>query len=258
VRDLRFAIGDFRFGFRLSAAPAVARQRSAQSQIENRRSKMPPAFTLVELVVALTLTVLLAGATAVLWRTIVGARGAVEHRLDGEQEAAIALRTIATSLRNAYRPVTASDVLFEGTQDASDAYPAGRVRFRALSRRPVRRGEPESDVREFEFYLRQDAGPALLVRRTDPTRNQPPHPGGVVEALAPSVVGLEFQYFDGEHWLDRWPEANQRWPEVVSVRLSYLADSSTGRIAEMSRLVNFPGWPRGGAGNRAERAEGGR
>jgi hypothetical protein len=111
-----------------------------------------------------------------------------------------------------------------------------------VERRVVRVGQPESDVHELEFFMRDDDTGRRLMRRTDPAPHLWPHRSGVVEPLALDVVGLDLQYFDGERWLDQWPESRQSWPEAVSIRLLYRADTTTGKIASVSRLVNFPYW----------------
>lgn len=199
-------------------------------------------FTLVELLVVMLLTVLLAGSLAALLRIIVAAHDVASHRIEGSQEAMVALRTITRAMRNAYRPVTDDDVLFEGALVRRDPYPVCRVQFRAVDRRIIRSGQPESDVHDIEFFLRDESGRTLLMRRTDPTRNPPPDGGGVVEPLAQDIVGMDIQYFDGTQWVDRWPESLKSWPTAVNVRLIYRADTATGRVGTVSRLVDFPYW----------------
>src|SRR5205823_1329576 len=109
-------------------------------------------------------------------RVVAGAREIADNRLNGEQEATVAMRTITTAIRNIYRPVSDNDLLFEGVQERStDASGSmSRVRFRTVERRIIRRGEPESDVHEIEFFMREQAGRMMLMRRTDPTRNRDP------------------------------------------------------------------------------------
>lgn len=223
-----------------------------------RATHNSPAFTLVELLVALMVTILLVGSAAAVLRAVTGARQVTENRLQGEQAATVALRTITSALRNAYRPVSDNDVLFEGTLERSEPFPLARVRFRAIDRRVIRAGQPESDVHEIEFFLRDDGSrPApMLMRRTDPTRNIDPDGGGVVEPLAMDILGLDLQYFDGQQWLDRWAETEKRWPTAVNVRLIYLADAATGRQGAVSRLVNFPDWAQREQGPSASGAPG--
>src|SRR5438552_1111909 len=147
------------------------------------------AFTLVELLVVLLVTLLLVGSAATFMRAVAGARDVVENRLSGEQEAQVALRVITNTLRNAYRPVSDNDSLFVGAIEQSEPIQIGRVKFRAIERRAIRQRQPESDVHEIEFFMREQNGRSILMRRTDPTRNPDPDGGGVVEPLAMDVVG---------------------------------------------------------------------
>ncbi len=206
-----------------------------------RRSGRQYGFTLVELLVALLVTVMVVGSAAAILRTVAQAREVTENRLHSEQAATQALRTITTALRNAYRSVSDQDALFDGGVDASDPVPRSRVRFRTVERRIIRPGQPESDVHEVEFFLRDCGSSWALMRRSDPTRNLPPDRGGVVEPLALDILGLDLQYLDSGQWLDRWQES-QSWPAAVSVRLIYRVDETGSRTASVSRIVNFPHW----------------
>jgi type II secretion system protein J len=199
-------------------------------------------FTLVELLVVLMITVLLIGSAATMLRSVAHGREVVDKRLQGEEAATMAMRTIITALRNAYRPITDNDIYFEGIQEQADPEIISRVRFRGLDRRIIRQGQPESDVKTTEFFLREEGTSYTLMRRTDPTINPPPDTGGVVEPLATDIVGLDFQYLDAGQWLDRWPETQKRWPTAVNVTITYVADESTHRHGSVSRLVNFPYW----------------
>jgi general secretion pathway protein J len=202
-------------------------------------------FTLVELLVVLLLIVLIAGSAAAFMRVVAGAREVSVNRLHGEQEATVAMRTIVTAIRNVYRPVTDTDLLFEGVVERSDPVPMSRLRLRTVDRRIIRRGEPESDVHQLEFFIREDNGRQMLMRRSDPTKNADPDRGGVVEPLAEDVVGLDLQYLDAGKWEDRWPDTLKRLPAAVNVRLLYRADDAPGgrpKIAAISRIVNFADW----------------
>ena len=163
-------------------------------------------FTLAELVVAATLTVLVTGATVAMLRSTAAARSRADTQATVQQEARAAIGALATALRNVYR-FEGDEAVLEGIDNEVDGMPADRIRFFTLSRRAVRLGQPESDVRECAFFLAPaDEGPlATLLRRTDPTRNPPPDGGGVVEVLARGLAGLDFQYHDGVRWRADWP-----------------------------------------------------
>jgi len=158
-------------------------------------------MTLVELVVAMTLTVLVAGSTVAIVRGVTAARQRVDHRAAVEQDAWRAAWTIEAALRNAYRS-TGDEWFLEGIQESNGDMPADRIRFFTVSGRDLRPGQPECDVKECEFALSSVEGEPqpVLMRRMDPARNDPPRGGGILERVAGGIVALEFAYHDGEHW----------------------------------------------------------
>jgi len=209
-------------------------------------------FTLVELVAAATLTVLVTGSTVAILRSTAGARQRVDRQMALQQEARVAVNTIATALRNAHR--TGGQTVLEGTDDWLDERPADRVRFFTVSRRTVREGRPESDVRECEFALREPTDGSLpaLMRRTDPTRNEAPDVGGVVELVAENVLGLDLAYHDGVEWRQEWAEKTKGWPTAIRIRVAVLAEFGRSKVWTAGRIVNFPGRPGQGKQDKQE------
>lgn len=206
------------------------------------------AFTLVELIAALSVTVLVVGSTGMILRTITAARERANIQMEVQQEARAALNTIATALANAHRPAADNKPLLEGIDDSIGDSPADRVRFFTMSHRTVRPDQPESDLRQVEFAVMEsedpDAAGAMLMRRTDPTLNAEPDAGGVVERIAENVVGFDVRYHDGIEWQDDWPTTREDWPAAVRVRLTIVADPRRRTVWSVGRLVSCPRWPR--------------
>ncbi len=198
-------------------------------------------FTLVELLLAAMLTSLIAVSTVVILRSSAGTRRRVNRQMALQQEARAAVRAISTALRNAYRPAGDPPML-EGIDAQMASMPADRVRFFTVRPGAVRQAQPESDVKECEFFLNQVAPdrPPVLMQRLDPTRNAPPDGGGVVQCVAENIIGLDLAYYDGRQWRPDWPEKSKRWP--VAVRINLIAvDPEDGRMVwPVSRVVNFP------------------
>jgi len=209
-------------------------------------------LTLVELVAATTVTVLVAGSTVGILRSTVAARRRVDRQMSLQQEARLAVNVIATALRNAFR-AGGEEAVLEGTEDRLGEMPADRLRFFTVSRTTVRHGQPESDVKECEFFLSMPADGSLpaLMQRLDPTRNDQPDGGGVVLRVAVNVLGLEMSYHDGRQWQPEWPKDANRWPVAVRIRLAVLAEAAEGprgpggsqNVWTTSRIVNFPRRP---------------
>ena len=237
-----------------------------------KRSNSQTGFTLIELMLVASLVgiVLLSGVT--LLAQIGGARTRLAAQMEVAAEGDAALRVMTGALRNALRPAQSTDgetgsPLFEVIEDEVDGRPADRLRFETLDRRPVRPGQPESDVREVVFSLEAvDAdpsgggsaggpeGPFTLRRRLDPTRNAgegaEAEPGGggggVVDRLTGRLLAMEVSCFDGVEWVRDWPATRESYPTLVRLRLALRADGAdgtdgaTGRIATVQRTVNFP------------------
>ena len=209
-----------------------------------RRMARQRGFTLVEMLLAVMVTTVIAVSTVVILRSSAGMRLRVNRQMAMQQDARTAIQTISTALRNAYRPLGETPLL-EGTDAQMGSIPADRVRFFVVSPAPIRPGEPESDVRECEFFLNQPAPdrPPVLMQRLDPTRNEQPDGGGIVQCVAENIIGLDLAYFDGREWKSEWPEKSNRWPVAVRIDL-VAADPEGGRMVwPVSRIVNFPRIP---------------
>ena len=129
-------------------------------------------FTLVELIVATTLTVLVAGSTTGILRSITGTRSRVENQATVQRQLRVSLGVMATAIKNSHR--VGGKVGIKGIDDWRDDMPADRIRMFTVSHNTIRPGQPESDVMEVEFGLvkqsEQPDSSAMLVRRIDHTK----------------------------------------------------------------------------------------
>lgn len=210
-------------------------------------------FTLIELLVAVSLVGIVLAAGATLVYQVTRARAQVDRLAQHHAEADAAVRTIANTLTQQFRNVGGDGVTFVGSDDEFDGRPSDRIRFFATSNRVVRPGEPESDVHEIEFYLEEQTGepyPALL-RRTDPTRNELPDEGGVIEVVARRVAALDFEYFDGMQWSPDWPEFLRASPSTLRVTVAIGYDDAAGTMRPYRRLIHFPMLPQAGSSSGA-------
>ncbi len=220
-----------------------------------------PGMTLVELIVAMTVTVLVTGATVPILRGVSAGRQRTDAQMSMQQEARAALHAITTALRNAARtedPLPGLSGPLEGIDSWQGEMPCDRIRFYTISGRPVRPDQPESDLRECEFFLAQADQNELpsLARRLDPTRNDPPRGGGVLQRIAGNVVGLDFSYFDGVQWLDSWGLSQQGRPVAIRVRLIVATDATLSQTWTVSEVVNWPCLPAEQPGGTAGQGQG--
>ena len=198
-------------------------------------------MTLVELIVAMALTTLVAGSTAGILHSTAAVKERAQIQLGMQQQARAAVLAISTALANVDR-YPDRNVLFEGIDDRFGEIPADRIRFFTVSKRQIRWGQPESDIKECEFFLTEPTEQALpaLMRRTDPTRNEIPDEGGVLECIAENVLGLNLLYHDGIGWVEDWPLGTRGQPMAVRIELAVLSKSKRPKIWTISRVVNFP------------------
>lgn len=203
--------------------------------------RQPSGLTLVELIVAITLTTLIAGSTVGILRSTAAARERAQSQLSVQQQARAAVGAIATALANADR-YSGRDAVFEGIDDWLGDMPADRIRFFSISKKTVRWGQPESDLKEYDFYLAQppDKDWPVLMRRTDPTRNEIPDEGGVVECIGENILGLNLLYHDGIGWNEDWPQDSRGWPLAVRIELAVMSETKPPKVWTISRVVNFP------------------
>lgn len=208
------------------------------------RLRHSAGFTLVELIVATTITVLVAGSTVAILRSTSAACRRADSQLELQQQARSAVLTVVAALRNGHR-VPNKDVVLEGLDDWLDdnhQIPADSIRFLAVSRKTVRFTQPESDIKEFEFRLKpatdQDL-PALMCR-TDPTRNEDPDGGGVIELVAENVMEFNLAYHDGTTWRLDWPADLKSWPLAVRIRVTVVDKDDPRKFWTAGRVVNFP------------------
>lgn len=220
-----------------------------------RSRRRQSGFTLVELIVATTATVLVTAATVGMLRALTATNRRAAVAIETQQQARTAMRAIVTALSNIHRNgdqpplIGADDVLDSAAVPAewpTDVdYPADRVRVFTVTRRQVRPELPESDVVECEFFLVSPApgAPPLLMQRVDPTRNEAPDGGGVVTLLASNVTGLDLSYHDGRRWLSEWGEQPGGLPAAVRVRLVVSPDGTPEKAVALTRIVGFPHRP---------------
>ncbi len=198
-------------------------------------------MTLVELIVAMALTTLVAGSTAGILHSTAAVKERAQKQLGVQQQARAAVLAISTALANVDR-YPSRDAMFEGIDDWFGEMPADRIRFFTVSKRQIRWGQPESDIKECEFFLTEPTEQALpvLMRRTDPTRNEIPDEGGVLECIAENVLGLNLLYHDGIGWVEDWPLGTRGQPMAVRIELAVLSKDKRPKIWTISRMVSFP------------------
>jgi hypothetical protein len=202
------------------------------------------------MLVASTVTVLVASSTIGLINSLTGAQRRIESEMELHAEARAAVRAIESALRNAIQVAPKNELLLEGVDMEEGGVPMDRIRFRTRSLRTIRTEQPESDWREVEFFVmppdeNEDAAATpgspgggaypTLYRRSDPTRNLDPDMGGVLERIAQRVGALDIEYHDGEQWLPEWLPDQREWPLAIRFNVAVLGGELEEPVVWSSR-----------------------
>lgn len=185
-------------------------------------------FTLLEMLVAMTLMAVLAGALYASLHTAFAGRRAGERALEPVRRAAGALALLERDLRATAPPTGILAAEFLGVDQENDAGEASdRLVLHVLSQ--GRDGaEPPSPFRRVEIGLAADkqTGEAVLVRRTWANLLAPKEPEPAEEVLCRRVRSFDTRYYDGSGWTDAWDSTarDDALPRAVELSLTLNAE----------------------------------
>ncbi len=188
-------------------------------------------FTLVEVLVASTISVFIALVAAGAIRTMTASSDAVDENINAAAEVRFAAGMIERDLGNFYHNDDMQNTKFiatleQLTGDISTSY----LVFYTISRTKARADQPEDDIYEVEYYLsqEQEEEKSKLMRRVWPNPNKDLEPGGMLTVIAEDIEVFEVQYFDGEQWAYEWPEEMQSIPQLIMVTLTAKSPAGPG------------------------------
>jgi general secretion pathway protein J len=190
-------------------------------------------FTLVELIVAITVlafvTLLLYGA----FSTLKSSRDGLARVQDRYREGRIAMARITRDLQSAYIsqhiPTSPALIVQKTAFVGKVGMPGHRVDFNAFSNVRRDRNSHASDQVELSYYMAdspEQPGTNELLRRTSEYPDLEPGKGGRVEVVASDVDLFELEYLDATTglWTENWDTTQaigqtNRLPLQVRVRL---------------------------------------
>ncbi len=193
-------------------------------------------FTLVEVVVSLVVTALVASVTTTVVSHLVDTRDASRSLESATRRARTCASAIASDIPAIIRE---SDLFFARCMITSGG-PGERDSLLMLARMrsPVRNlpDEPEGGDYEIAYRLMDDdSGVPSLWRRADPALDPFQDAGGVAMRIARHVVSLRLEAFDGEAWYDEWDSDLDGLPHAVRVTVG--ATDDDGRHLTWARRV---------------------
>ena len=200
-------------------------------------------FTLLEMLVAMTLMAILAGALYASLNTAFQGRRAAERALEPARRAAAALDMLGQNLEAALPPtgLLAGEFLGEDA-DGENGEPADRLTFHALAQ-DQSGARPPYPINMLEIFLSTDdeTGETALVRHTTVNLLSPEVSEPVDEVLCQGVRAFDASYFDGSAWTDSWDSTmtGNSLPMAVAVSLT-LEGEDGEKSYELSRTFNIP------------------
>jgi general secretion pathway protein J len=212
------------------------------------RSTLSRAFTLLEVLVAVTLLTLVVAGIYSSWTAILKASKTGLDVAAAVQRSRIAVRTLEDSLTCAQSFAQARQYYTFLAENGSEASISFVARLPKSFPRSGKFGD--LDVRRVSFSIEPghgyDSGRELVLRQssllTEMDRDEKEHP--LVLAKNVKRLGMEFwgKKRDGrtEDWLDEWDETNTL-PKMVKITLQLDPSAhSTAAATEVTRIVQIP------------------
>jgi len=179
-------------------------------------------------------------------RTITGGRELIDTDIEARGGVRFAAEVLQRDLSNLYRDRDPKNVKLLGGVNGATYTPSSLLTWMMVNRSSIRPGEPEGDVCEVEYFLREDEEGHSLMRRMDPYPFEREEPGGMLTTIVENVTAFDVLFFDrqNEEWVEEWSEERGHLPQMVQVTVAVQL-SQQNRPAVQSFLVSFPRWPQG-------------
>lgn len=189
-------------------------------------------FTLLEVVVALSILALIAGLTFSTIASALRTRDILEADDAVNQSARIAMARIRRDLSLAYLTASTTAINTYRTIFVGQNADPDKLWFASLAHQRLYRGARESDQTEITYWTEPDpdtSNAMVLLRREAPRIDQEPERDGVIAPLAYDVTRFEVRYLDSQsnEWKEEWDSTGvdqaNRLPRAAQVTLTLLA-----------------------------------
>ena len=197
------------------------------------------AFTLLELLLAISLTAVVAGSVLAMLRMGFTARRVTADAAGQTRSLTVALDQITRTMQGALPPVGILAGAFVGEDGGADGSDA--VSF-YTSIDP--RGTQWGDIAKVEYRVQDDLGQSCLVRICTRNLLSTRTPEEQTDVLCRKVSALNLRYFDGTDWYDTWDSAEQAnaLPTAVELELTLQPTQTSTDAAEatLQRVLLLP------------------
>ena len=202
-------------------------------------------FTLIELIMAGTLTAMVLGGAFASLSVVLQAYKAQSGKTNSADVARLIFDRMRTDLSSTFISPHKAVTRFVGMDQQEGEFATDSLTFISTINHPIETGGGTSDQVEVQYYIDlDDSTPERwLIRRFDNTPDNDPFSGGVLALLGPQVCALDFQYFDGTIWWPSWDAVDQI-PVAVYVKIGIFEPQQPGDTpaAEVVRYFSTTIW----------------
>lgn len=181
------------------------------------------AFTLLEILLSLTISTLILGAAGAAYITAMNGWQKSRSRSENFQYARAALDRIVRAIEGALPPDENAGLVFThvNLMISDTEFSADSLRISTAGARIATERGRAIDFVELEFYVEVDeetGEPALFMRERVPSSRDTEEYPGKTDELAPNVFSFDVEFYDGMEWTAEWTQSDSL-PEAVRVTL---------------------------------------
>jgi len=187
-------------------------------------------FTIIELVVAIMIAAIISGAVASSISQLGKARNISRIHMTASRRASDALENIRRDVQSTVRSDDLFDTRLRLAPEVARS-PIGEVDrdqmlLFATRLRPIRSIEYSGEGNEYEtqYRIEEDRDGPALWRRRDAVPDEFEDAGGIAEPIGDGVIGVRFEAFDGENWVQEWDSDVDGLP--ISIRATVTASGA--------------------------------